>query len=108
MATLLILSQTHVVRGLICHGWRAIRHGRPVTRATSRRDPRHRRGIRAGMIPINYVITTELLALRLRDRSNRAGLPVSIFVNSLVNLIMAYLMGAPYANLQGRFGRLHI
>jgi hypothetical protein len=54
--------------------------------------------------PLTYVVTTELPALRLRDRSQRVASIVNIFMNFLINFIIPYLMNAPYANLGGRVG----
>lgn len=54
--------------------------------------------------PLTYVVTTELPALRLRDRSQRVASIVNIFMNFLVNFIIPYLMNAPYANLGGKVG----
>jgi hypothetical protein len=57
-----------------------------------------------GWAPLTYVVTTELPALRLRDRSQRVASIVNIFMNFLVNFIIPYLMNAPYGNLQGKVG----
>ena len=54
--------------------------------------------------PLTYVVTTELPALRLRDRSQRVASIVNIFMNFLVNFTIPYLMNAPYANLGGKVG----
>jgi SP family sugar:H+ symporter-like MFS transporter len=54
--------------------------------------------------PLTYVVTTELPALRLRDRSQRIASIVNIFMNFLITFIIPYLMNAPYANLQGKVG----
>lgn len=57
-----------------------------------------------GWAPLTYVVTTELPALRLRDRSQRVASIMNIFMNFLVNFIIPYLMNAPYANLGGKVG----
>ena len=54
--------------------------------------------------PLTYVVTTELPALRLRDRSQRVASAVNIFMNFLVNFSIPYLMNAPYGNLGGKVG----
>lgn len=54
--------------------------------------------------PITYVVTTELPALRLRDRSQRVASIVNIFTSFLVNFTIPYLMNAPYGNLGGKMG----
>jgi hypothetical protein len=54
--------------------------------------------------PLTYVVTTELPALRLRDRSQRVASIVNIFMNFLVNFIIPYLMNEPYAALSGKVG----
>ncbi|KAJ9154933.1 Hexose transporter HXT13 [Pleurostoma richardsiae] len=54
--------------------------------------------------PITYVVTTELPALRLRDRSQRVASMMNIFMNFLVTFVVPYLLNAPYANLHSRVG----
>lgn len=54
--------------------------------------------------PITYVVTTEIPALRLRDRSQRVASIMNIFMNFLVTFIVPYLLNAPYANLHSKVG----
>ncbi|WYZ41399.1 hypothetical protein EsH8_V_000294 [Colletotrichum jinshuiense] len=61
-------------------------------------------GFGLGWGPLTYVVVTEIPALRLRDRSQRASSLVNIFMNFLVNFTLPYLLNAPYAALQSRVG----
>ena len=54
--------------------------------------------------PLTYVVTTELPALRLRDRSQRVASIMNIFMNFLVNFILPYMMNPGYGNLGGKVG----
>lgn len=54
--------------------------------------------------PITYVVTTEIPALRLRDRSQRVASIMNIFMNFLVTFIVPYLLNATYANLHSKVG----
>jgi hypothetical protein len=61
-------------------------------------------GFAFGWAPLTYVVTTELPALRLRDRNQRVASLVNIFMNFLVNFTVPYLLSPPYANLQSKVG----
>jgi len=61
-------------------------------------------GFSLGWAPITYVVTTEIPALRLRDRSQRVASIMNIFMNFLVNFIVPYLVYEPYAALGGKVG----
>jgi MFS transporter, SP family, sugar:H+ symporter len=61
-------------------------------------------GFLLGWAPLTYVVSAEIPALRLRDRSQRAGMLMNIFMNFLVNFIIPYLLNPPYANLGARVG----
>jgi SP family sugar:H+ symporter-like MFS transporter len=61
-------------------------------------------GFLLGWAPLTYVVSAEIPALRLRDRTQRAGMLTNIFFNWLVNFIVPYLLNPPYADLQGRVG----
>ncbi|KAF6834617.1 sugar transporter [Colletotrichum musicola] len=61
-------------------------------------------GFGLGWGPLTYVVVTEIPALRLRDRSQRASSLVNIFMNFLVNFTLPYLLNAPYAALQSKVG----
>jgi len=61
-------------------------------------------GFAFGWAPITYVVTTELPALRLRDRNQRVASLVNILMNFLVNFTVPYLLSPPYANLQSKVG----
>ncbi|KAI8254652.1 High-affinity glucose transporter ght1 [Colletotrichum sp. SAR 10_77] len=61
-------------------------------------------GFGLGWGPLTYVVVTEIPALRLRDRSQRASSLVNIFMNFLVNFTLPYLLNKPYAGLQSKVG----
>uniref|UniRef100_L2FPI0 Sugar transporter n=1 Tax=Colletotrichum fructicola (strain Nara gc5) TaxID=1213859 RepID=L2FPI0_COLFN len=61
-------------------------------------------GFGLGWGPLTYVVVTEIPALRLRDRSQRASSLVNIFMNFLVNFMLPYLLNKPYAGLQSKVG----
>ncbi|KAK0108694.1 hypothetical protein ONS95_003485 [Cadophora gregata] len=54
--------------------------------------------------PLTYVVTTEVPALRLRDRSQRLAAVVNVVFQFLVNFSIPYLLYAPYADLGSRVG----
>ncbi|KAL2844877.1 putative sugar transporter [Aspergillus pseudodeflectus] len=54
--------------------------------------------------PLNYVITTEIPALRLRDASQRTASIVNVVTNFAVSFSIPYLLYDEYAGLQSRVG----
>ncbi|KAH7303485.1 general substrate transporter [Stachybotrys elegans] len=54
--------------------------------------------------PLNYVVTTEIPALRLRDASQRTASLVNVVTSFLVNFSIPYLLSPKYAGLQSRVG----
>lgn len=54
--------------------------------------------------PLNYVVTTEIPALRLRDASQRTASIVNVVTSFLVNFSIPYLLYPEYAGLQSRVG----
>lgn len=61
-------------------------------------------GFSYGWGPLTYVVTTELPALRLRDRSQRVASIMNILTNFLVTFFVPYLLNAPYAALGSKVG----
>lgn len=51
---------------------------------------------------LNYVVTTEVPALRLRDASQRTASMVNVVTSFLVNFSIPYLLYEPYAALGPR------
>ncbi|KAH8702070.1 putative sugar transporter [Talaromyces proteolyticus] len=54
--------------------------------------------------PMNYIITTELPASRLRDKTQRIASIVNILTNFTFSFTTPYLLNAPYADLQSKVG----
>ncbi|CEL03029.1 hypothetical protein ASPCAL04188 [Aspergillus calidoustus] len=54
--------------------------------------------------PLNYIITTELPATRLRDKTQRVASIVNIATNFVFSFSTPYLLDAPYANLHSKVG----
>ncbi|KAJ5819017.1 hypothetical protein N7474_004608 [Penicillium riverlandense] len=54
--------------------------------------------------PLNYVITTELPATRLRDKTQRVASIVNIATNFIFSFFTPYLLDAPYADLNSKVG----
>ncbi|EED17852.1 sugar transporter, putative [Talaromyces stipitatus ATCC 10500] len=54
--------------------------------------------------PLNYIITTELPASRLRDKTQRVASSVNIATNFAFSFSTPYLLDAPYANLGSKVG----
>ncbi|KAI5459034.1 general substrate transporter [Mariannaea sp. PMI_226] len=54
--------------------------------------------------PMNYIITTELPASRLRDKTQRVASGVNILTNFAFSFSTPYLLNAPYADLGSRVG----
>ncbi|PON21178.1 sugar transporter [Trichoderma gamsii] len=54
--------------------------------------------------PLNYIVTTELPASRLRDKTQRVASMVNIVTNFLFSFFTPYLLNAPYADLQSKVG----
>ncbi|TDZ30280.1 MFS transporter fmqE [Colletotrichum spinosum] len=54
--------------------------------------------------PLNYVVTTEIPALRLRDASQRTASMVNVLANFLVNFSIPYLLYTPGAGLGSKVG----
>ncbi|KZF23905.1 general substrate transporter [Xylona heveae TC161] len=54
--------------------------------------------------PLNYIVTTELPALQLRDKTQRVASIVSIVTNFAWSFSVPYLLNAPYANLHSKVG----
>ncbi|OKL61906.1 hypothetical protein UA08_02624 [Talaromyces atroroseus] len=54
--------------------------------------------------PLNYIITTELPASRLRDKTQRVASIVNIATNFVFSFSTPYLLNAPYADLQSKVG----
>ncbi|TQN69344.1 Major facilitator-type transporter ecdD [Colletotrichum shisoi] len=54
--------------------------------------------------PLNYVVTTEIPALRLRDASQRTASMVNVLANFLVNFSIPHLLYTPGAGLGSKFG----
>lgn len=58
--------------------------------------------------PLNYVVTTELPALRLRDRSQRVASIVNILTNFVVTFVVPYLLAALGSRVGFLFGALSV
>lgn len=56
--------------------------------------------------PLNYVVTTELPALRLRDRSQRVASIMNILTNFVVTFVVPYLLDALASRVGFIFGAL--
>ncbi|KAL2835596.1 general substrate transporter [Aspergillus pseudoustus] len=54
--------------------------------------------------PLNYIVTTELPASRLRDKTQRVASIVNIATNFIFSFTTPYLLNAPYANLHSKVG----
>lgn len=54
--------------------------------------------------PLNYIITTELPASRLRDKTQRVASFVNIFTNFAFSFTTPYLLDEPYAALGSKVG----
>ncbi|KAF6841064.1 sugar transporter [Colletotrichum musicola] len=54
--------------------------------------------------PLNYVVTTEIPALRLRDASQRTASMVNVLANFLVNFSIPHLLYKPGAGLGSKVG----
>ncbi|KAJ0162987.1 High-affinity hexose transporter HXT6 [Colletotrichum tanaceti] len=54
--------------------------------------------------PLNYVVTTEIPALRLRDASQRTASMVNVLANFLVNFSIPHLLYTPGAGLGSKVG----
>ncbi|OLN90336.1 High-affinity glucose transporter ght2 [Colletotrichum chlorophyti] len=54
--------------------------------------------------PLNYVVSTEIPALRLRDASQRTASMVNVMTNFLVNFSIPYLLYTPGAGLGSKVG----
>ncbi|KAL4868254.1 hypothetical protein BDV12DRAFT_197476 [Aspergillus spectabilis] len=54
--------------------------------------------------PLNYIVTTELPASRLRDKTQRVASLVNILTNFIFSFTTPYLLNAPYANLHPKVG----
>lgn len=54
--------------------------------------------------PLNYIITTELPATRLRDKTQRVASFVNIAINFAFSFGTPYLLDAPYADLGPKVG----
>lgn len=57
-----------------------------------------------GWGPLCYVISSEVLTLRLRDKTYRIGISFNILFAFLVAFTLPYLLNADYANLQSKAG----
>ncbi|QKX61315.1 uncharacterized protein TRUGW13939_08463 [Talaromyces rugulosus] len=54
--------------------------------------------------PLNYIITTELPASKLRDKTQRVASIVSILTNFTFSFSTPYLLEEPYADLKSKVG----
>lgn len=61
-------------------------------------------GFTFAFAPLNYVITTEIPALRLRDASQRTASIVNVVANFLVSFSIPYMLYPQYAGLGSRVG----
>ncbi|OKL63983.1 hypothetical protein UA08_00455 [Talaromyces atroroseus] len=57
--------------------------------------------------PLNYIITTELPASRLRDKTQRVASFVNIVTNFAFSFSTPYLLDAPYADLGSKVGFIY-
>jgi MFS transporter, SP family, sugar:H+ symporter len=57
--------------------------------------------------PLNYIITTELPASRLRDKTQRVASFVNIATNFVFSFSTPYLLDAPYADLGSKVGFIY-
>ncbi|WWD00014.1 hypothetical protein V866_006922 [Kwoniella sp. B9012] len=57
--------------------------------------------------PLNYIISSELPAQKLRDKTQRVGSWVNVFTNFVVAFTLPYLLNAPYANLSSKVGYIY-
>lgn len=64
-------------------------------------------GFSLGWAPLTYVVTTEIPALRLRDKTQRVASFVNILMNFIVNFTLPYLLDKPYANLKSKVGFIY-
>lgn len=58
--------------------------------------------------PLNYVVTTELPALRLRDRSQRVASIMNILTNFVVTFVVPYMLKALASKVGFIFGSLSL
>ena len=58
--------------------------------------------------PLNYVVTTELPALRLRDRSQRVAATTNIITNLIVTLVVPYMLDALESKVGFIFGAISV
>jgi hypothetical protein len=61
-------------------------------------------GFTFAFAPLNYVITTEIPALRLRDASQRTASIVNVVANFLVSFSIPYMLYRQYAGLDSKVG----
>lgn len=61
-----------------------------------------------GWGPLNYVVTTELPALRLRDRSQRVAAITNIITNLVVTLVLPYMLDALGSKVGFIFGAISV
>lgn len=61
-------------------------------------------GFTFAFAPLNYVVTTEIPALRLRDASQRTASIVNVGTNFLVSFSIPYLLYDQYAGLGSKLG----
>ncbi|PCH06712.1 Major facilitator superfamily domain, general substrate transporter [Penicillium occitanis (nom. inval.)] len=54
--------------------------------------------------PLNYIVTTELPASRLRDKTQRVASFVNVATNFAFSFSTPYLLDEPYANLRSKVG----
>jgi SP family sugar:H+ symporter-like MFS transporter len=64
-------------------------------------------GFSVGWAPLTYVVTTEIPALKLRDKTQRVASLVNIATQFLVTFSLPYLLSAPYANLESKVGFIY-
>lgn len=61
-------------------------------------------GFTFAFAPLNYVVTTEIPALRLRDASQRTASIVNVVANFIVSFSIPYLIYDEYAGLGSKVG----
>ncbi|OAP54927.1 hypothetical protein AYL99_10627 [Fonsecaea erecta] len=61
-------------------------------------------GFSIGFAPLTNVVTTEIVALRLRDRTQLLACTMNVIANFAVGFSLPYLLNAPYANLHLQIG----